>query len=276
MDPPPWAHSPAANSTLNMAADQINFWNHLSNAHGYVPVSWYSDVIYNWNTFQYLDYYGNPVHFNTAHSSILNNADAVYVPFGYFTGHYNKDGDFKLGKHTFQGYYVIENGNWTRVIGANSLPPDILANPFLYVQDALGGFGISLNAAMEYIRAFAPDVIDYTTASGLPATVNSAQLQKYLKMSGYIGLALSIVLEGTLYATGMQSFGKLMANLGFTAIPSVLLGSKPGLVIGVVYLGLDKIGAFDGPSGQIYRSNPMFFAPGDKTKINKPLIIYNP
>jgi hypothetical protein len=82
----------------------------------------------------------------------------------------------------------------------------------------------------------------------------------------------SVVVDLTLGATGYQTPGKTVANIG-VGIGAWAIGGIPGIIIGVGYTILDKTGCFDGPLEPINYTPPSIVMP-DATRVALPELIH--
>jgi hypothetical protein len=115
-----------------------------------------------------------------------------------------------------------------------------------YGNDAFNAIGITSAGSELFIKAHAGARITYTTISGARGWVSAAKILGTIKFIGNASLIGGVLVDATLSATGNQSWVKTGLNTTVGALP-FLIGTGPGMVIGVIYLVADKTGMFDRP-----------------------------
>jgi hypothetical protein len=139
-----------------------------------------------------------------------------------------------------------------------------------YFNDVFNASGIATTGVELYTEANAPSRIAYTTINGTNATVSSAKVVSVAKAVGTYALGAGIAVDITLSLTGNQSWRKTIINTGVGLLP-LAIGTGTGLVVGLGYLTLDKLGVFDGPTNLPSYTPPSYAVP-DATRVAMPII----
>jgi hypothetical protein len=79
-----------------------------------------------------------------------------------------------------------------------------------------------------------------------------------------------LAIDAGLSLTDQQSWAKTGLNAVVGTLP-FLIGTGPGLVIGIIYLVADKTGMFDRPNYMIPYTPPSITMP-DATRVTRPII----
>lgn len=187
-------------------------------------------------------------------AGIMLESSYLAVPYYVFTG-------------SFVNYHLLFSPNWNT--SAASGQGGDLKTTFGYVNDAFGAAGISATGVELYTNANAPSRIAYTTINGTKATINSTKVLSIANTAGQYALVAGVAIDVTLSLTGNQSWGKTIVNTGVGLLPLVI-GTGPGIVVGVGYLTLDKFGAFERPTNLSPYSPPPY-AVQDATRVSMPL-----
>ena len=142
-------------------------------------------------------------------------------------------------------------------------------NTLGYVGAGIGAFGFASDGVGLFTSSNAPNSISYTRISGTSASLSSSKVIGLANSAGNLALGAGIVIDVSLSLTGNQSWswGKTILNTGIGLTP-LILGSGPGLVLGLSYFALDGTGAFDKPAF-IQHFTPSFSVP-DATYVKKP------
>jgi RHS repeat-associated protein len=141
-------------------------------------------------------------------------------------------------------------------------------NTLGYFGAGIGAFGFASDGVGLFTSSNLPNSISYTRISGTSASLSSSKVIGLANSAGNLALGAGIVIDVSLSLTGNQTWGKTILNTGIGLTP-LIIGSGPGLVLGLSYFALDGIGAFDKPAF-IPHFTPSFSVP-DATYVKKPL-----
>ena len=114
------------------------------------------------------------------------------------------------------------------------------------MNEALAAFGIATSGVESFTGANASSRIVYYTMDGTKAWISTEKVLGLLRSAGIYAIGLGTAVDVTLSLSGEQSWGKTGLNTAIGVI-AFSIGTGPGIVLGVGYLVLDKMGAFDIP-----------------------------
>ena len=232
---------------------------------------------YNSYTGNYYNSNGVSVPFEVVYNNyIIPNSSAAlwYIHQSSTKGHTSEvmaDG-FKLDGVIYEFANPIPYSSIGKQVGYAAGQGGSLGTNLGYVNDGLNAVGTVAGGAELFTQANAGARITYTTLNGASSWVSSAKVVSTFKAVGTYTFVGSVVVDLTLGATGYQTPGKTVTNIG-VGIGAWAIGGIPGIIIGVGYTVLDKTGCFDGPSGPINYTPPSIAMP-DATRVAPPMLRY--
>ena len=138
------------------------------------------------------------------------------------------------------------------------------------LNDGFSAAGIAFGSAELYTNTYSPVQIAYTTINGTHSTISSVKIVDISSTAGKYVLYAGITVDVSLSLAGYQSWGKTIVNTAISFLPLVI-GTGPGLVVGVGYFVIDKTGVFDRPTNLTPYQPPLYAVP-DATRVNIPII----
>ena len=208
-------------------------------------------------------YYDNP---EAAKSWANANAEGYYGSYDNFKKHFNPNtgfvtvyrwvpGEYKKTYETqnYNGYEVnvpvIEVGAKIieeREVMYDSQYKDGSASKELF--EVLESVVVALRSSIHGSELFIHEIADartyYTTISGGTKYIGKARLLGYAEVLGKYTFGVGVVVNVVGIAVGEQSWGKAALNIGVEALPFII-GTGPGMVIGLIYFTVDKTVGWD-------------------------------
>jgi RHS repeat-associated protein len=138
------------------------------------------------------------------------------------------------------------------------------------MNEALAAFGTATSGVESFTGANASSRIVYYTLDGTKAWISTEKVLGLLRSAGIYAIGLGTAVDITLSLSGEQSWGKTGLNTAIGVI-ALSIGTGPGIVLGVGYLVLDKMGAFDIP-----KNIPSYIPPFNEPDATNARPIYIP
>ena len=162
------------------------------------------------------------------------------------TEYYNTQADIANRQREYYQEHEAQNSYGNNLVAGPGGKPSTGKTRLEAMNEALAAFGIATSGVESFTGANASSRIVYYTMDGTKAWISTEKVLGLLRSAGVYAIGLGTAVDVTLSLSGEQSWGKTGLNTAIGVI-AFSIGTGPGIVLGVGYLVLDKMGAFDIP-----------------------------